>query len=192
MDSESTANSAEANTASMPLRSDATEHTAEATKEISKNAQKKAAKQEKLAADKAAKAAGEKPKTEKPIGKSEAKQPTSKQTKKKIEGAALIGIDVAKEEDFSGWYQQVLLKGNMLDYYDISGCYILKPASFFIWEEVQQWFNLRIKKMGVKNCSFPMFVSEDVLNKEKNHIEGFAAEVAWVTHGWVGHVLRNS
>ena len=144
--------------------------------EVSKNAAKKAAKKEKLAADKANKS------NDLPIGKQEAKQPTVKAGKKKIEGAALIGIDVAKEHDFSGWYQQVLLKGDMLDYYDVSGCYILKPASYFIWEEVQQWFNQNIKKMGVKNCAFPLFVSEEVLNKEKAHIEGFAAEVAWVTH----------
>ena len=62
-----------------------------------------------------------------PIGKAQAKLPTQKAgQKKKIAGAALIGVDVAKEDDFSGWYQQVLLKGDMLDYYDVSGCYILK------------------------------------------------------------------
>lgn len=96
--------------------------------ELSKNAAKKAAKREKQAADKASK-----PK-EKPIGVTEAKKPTSKAAKKKIEGAALIGIDVAKEVDFSGWYQQVLTKGDMLDYYDVSGCYILKvgPAPLLI------------------------------------------------------------
>lgn len=59
---------------------------------------------------------------------------------------------------------------------------ISQPHSYFIWETIQNWFNDRIKKMGVKNCSFPLFVSEDVLKKEKDHIEGFAAEVAWVTH----------
>lgn len=57
-----------------------------------------------------------------------------------------------------------------------------QPASFFIWEEIQTWFNKKIKALGVKNCSFPMFVSQDVLEKEQSHIEGFAAEVAWVTH----------
>jgi prolyl-tRNA synthetase len=88
--------------------------------ELSKNAAKKAAKREKQAADKATKS------KDKPIGATEAKKPTNKPAKKKIEGAALIGIDVAKEEDFSGWYQQVLTKGDMLDYYDVSGCYILK------------------------------------------------------------------
>jgi prolyl-tRNA synthetase len=90
--------------------------------ELSKNAAKKAAKREKQAADKASKS------KDKPIGVTEAKKPTSRPAKKKIEGAALIGIDVAKEEDFSGWYQQVLTKGDMLDYYDVSGCYILKVS----------------------------------------------------------------
>ncbi|KAI4106806.1 MAG: hypothetical protein L6R37_002008 [Teloschistes peruensis] len=149
------------------------------TKEVSKNALKKAQKQERLAAEKANKSATN---TTKELGRAEAKKAVSKAPKKKIEGAALIGIDVSKEDDFSGWYQQVLSKGDMLDYYDISGCYILKPASFFIWEEVQQFFNKKIKSIGVKNCSFPMFVSEDVLEREKAHIEGFATEVAWVTH----------
>ncbi|PGH12620.1 proline-tRNA ligase [Helicocarpus griseus UAMH5409] len=146
------------------------------TGELSKNALKKAAKKEKQAAEKADKSAN------KGIGKAESKKSQQKAPKKKIEGAALIGIDVAKEDDFSGWYQQVLLKGEMLDYYDVSGCFILKPHSYFIWETIQEWFNDKIKKMGVKNCSFPLFVSEDVLKKEKDHIEGFAAEVAWVTH----------
>ncbi|KAF9892542.1 hypothetical protein FE257_001651 [Aspergillus nanangensis] len=145
--------------------------------EISKNAAKKAAKAAKLASEKADKSANK--------GSGKQQQPKAaapKANKKKIDGAALIGIDVSKEEDFPGWYQQVLTKGDMLDYYDVSGCFILKPASYSIWEEIQQWFNTRIKKMGVKNCSFPLFVSEDVLQREKDHIEGFAAEVAWVTH----------
>lgn len=144
----------------------------------SKNAAKKAAKLAKLKADKADKKASNK--GEKGIGKQEAK----KASKKKVDGAALIGIDVLKEEDFSGWYQQVLTKGDLLDYYDVSGCFILKPALFFIWEEIQEYFNKAIKGMGVKNCSFPLFVSEDVLQREKDHIEGFAAEVAWVTHAY--------
>lgn len=145
--------------------------------EVSKNAAKKAAKAAKLAEQKADKAKNK----EKGIGKSEAKQPTAK-SKKKIDGAALIGIDVSKEDDFPTWYQQVLTKGEMLDYYDVSGCFILKPSSYFVWETIQNWFNDKIKKMGVRNCSFPLFVSEDVLQREKDHIEGFAAEVAWVTH----------
>lgn len=100
---------------------DRTQNPAEDKGEISKNAAKKAAKAAKLAADKADKAS-------KGIGKSEAKMPTSKAAKKKIDGAALIGIDVSKDEDFPGWYQQVLTKGEMLDYYDVSGCFILKVS----------------------------------------------------------------
>jgi prolyl-tRNA synthetase len=90
---------------------------------VSKNAAKKAAKQEKLAADKANKSAGN---TVKEAGKAEASKAKKKPAAKKVEGAALIGIDVAKEDDFPNWYQQVLSKGDMLDYYDVSGCYILK------------------------------------------------------------------
>ncbi len=103
----------------LPDRTDVSEE-AGASGELSKNAAKKAAKRDKQAADKASKS------NDKPIGTAEAKKPTSKAARKKIEGAALIGIDVAKEDDFSGWYQQVLTKGDMLDYYDVSGCYILK------------------------------------------------------------------
>lgn len=84
-----------------------------------------------LATRKAKREKGEKSK-DLPVGKPEAKLPQGKAgKKKKIDGAALIGIDVAKEDDFSGWYQQVLLKGDMLDYYDVSGCYILKVGFRF-------------------------------------------------------------
>lgn len=99
----------------------------------------------------------------------------------KLEDAKLIGITVDKLKDFSNWYSQVCVKGEMLDYYDVSGCYILRPNSYFVWETIQDWFNQRIRKMGVQNAYFPMFVSQKVLEKEKDHIEGFAPEVAWVT-----------
>ncbi|CUM55457.1 uncharacterized protein AC631_03135 [Debaryomyces fabryi] len=99
----------------------------------------------------------------------------------KLEDAKLIGITVDKAKDFSSWYSQVVTKGEMLDYYDVSGCYILRPNSYSVWETIQEWFNSRIKKMGVQNSYFPMFVSSRVLEKEKDHIEGFAPEVAWVT-----------
>lgn len=107
--------------------------------------------------------------------------PKPKKEDAKIQDAELIGITVRKDLDFPEWYQQVLRKGDMLDYYDISGCYILKPWSYFVWESIQRFFDAEIKKIGVQNCSFPMFVSSDVLEREKDHIEGFAPEVAWVT-----------
>ena len=73
----------------------------------------------------------------------------------------------------------------MLDYYSVSGCYILKPWSYSIWEIIQEWFNSKIKEMGVENSYFPMFVSSKVLEREKDHIEGFSPEVAWVTRAYV-------
>ncbi|AFZ80456.1 prolyl-tRNA synthetase, putative [Theileria equi strain WA] len=93
----------------------------------------------------------------------------------------ILGITVKKEENFAEWFTQVIVRGEMIDYYDISGCYIFLPWSYFIWEIFQNWFNGEIKKMGVDNCYFPMFVSKDKLEAEKNHIEGFSPEVAWVT-----------
>ncbi|ORY92880.1 hypothetical protein BCR35DRAFT_316740 [Leucosporidium creatinivorum] len=91
-------------------------------------------------------------------------------------------MTVKKEQAvFGDWYSQALIKGEMLDYYDISGCYILKPWSYGIWQEIQTWFDAGIKELGVQNAYFPMFVSSKVLEREKDHIEGFAPEVAWVT-----------
>lgn len=69
----------------------------------------------------------------------------------------------------------------MIDYYDISGCYVLRPRAYFVWEQIQQFMDPRFKELGVSNCYFPMFVSQDALEKEKDHLEGFSPEVAWVT-----------
>ncbi|KAG2064041.1 prolyl-tRNA synthetase [Suillus decipiens] len=99
----------------------------------------------------------------------------------KIDGAVQIAIGVKKEVDFPAWYQSVLIKTEMLEYYSVSGCYILRPWSYSIWEEIQDWFNKKIKAMGVQNVYFPMLVSQKVLEREKDHIEGFSPEVAWVT-----------
>ncbi|GAA5851393.1 hypothetical protein JCM8547_004230 [Rhodosporidiobolus lusitaniae] len=108
----------------------------------------------------------------------------AKKSQADFEGQAgvQLGLTVKKEQAvFGDWYQQVLIKGEMLDYYDISGCYILKPWSYGIWQEIQTWFDAHIKALGVSNAYFPMFVSSTVLEREKDHIEGFAPEVAWVT-----------
>ncbi|KAF2645403.1 prolyl-tRNA synthetase 2 [Massarina eburnea CBS 473.64] len=113
--------------------------------------------------------------------KTAAKKP--QQQKKKIEGAALIGIDVAKEDDLGEWYQQVITKGQMISYYDVAGCYILEPSSYAIWENIKGWFDAKIKTLKVRNAYFPIFISADNLEREKEHVEGFAAEVAWVTKG---------
>ncbi|EME78325.1 uncharacterized protein MYCFIDRAFT_51627 [Pseudocercospora fijiensis CIRAD86] len=110
-------------------------------------------------------------------------KPQQQPAKKKTDGPELIGITEPKSGDLSEWYQQVILKGDMLDFTDIPGCYIYQPASYRIWEFIQDYFNARIRKLGVKNCYFPLFISEANLQREKDHIEGFAAEVAWVTEG---------
>ncbi len=69
----------------------------------------------------------------------------------------------------------------MIEYYDISGCYILRPWSYSIWEKIQKAFDPWIQELGVENAYFPLFVSEKALTKEEDHIDGFAPEVAWVT-----------
>lgn len=75
----------------------------------------------------------------------------------------MLGIEHKKEEDFSNWYADVINKSGMLDYYDISGCYILRPWGYGIWERVQQFFDGLIKEHGVENAYFPMFVSKKAL-----------------------------
>lgn len=116
-----------------------------------------------------------------PAAKVAAPPKEEKKEDAKIEGALQIAVGVKKEVDFSAWYTNVLIKADMLDYYSVSGCYILKPWSYSIWEAIQEWFNSQIKDLGVENAYFPMFVSAKVLEREKDHIEGFAPEVAWVT-----------
>ena len=65
----------------------------------------------------------------------------------------------------------------MIEYYDVSGCYILRPWAYSIWDKIKDFFDAEIKKLGVENCYFPMFVSQSALEKEKSHIDDFAPEV---------------
>ncbi|XP_053164883.1 bifunctional glutamate/proline--tRNA ligase isoform X4 [Hemicordylus capensis] len=92
-----------------------------------------------------------------------------------------LGLEAKKEENLAEWYSQVITKSEMIEYYDVSGCYILRPWAFSIWEDIKNFFDSEIKKLGVENCYFPMFVSQAALEKEKTHIADFAPEVAWVT-----------
>ncbi len=93
------------------------------------------------------------------------------------------GITVKKDQDISEWYTQVIQKAELAEYTDVSGCMIFRPRVFAIWEKLQAFFDAEIKKLGVKNAYFPIFIPEHLLTKEKEHVEGFAPEVAWVTHG---------
>ncbi|XP_030051877.1 bifunctional glutamate/proline--tRNA ligase isoform X2 [Microcaecilia unicolor] len=92
-----------------------------------------------------------------------------------------LGLEAKKEENLADWYSQVITKSEMIEYYDVSGCYVLRPWAFAIWESIKDFFDCEIKKLGVENCYFPMFVSQAALEKEKTHIADFAPEVAWVT-----------
>lgn len=92
-----------------------------------------------------------------------------------------LGLEATKEDNLPDWYSQVITKGEMIEYYDVSGCYILRQWSFAIWKAIKTWFDAEITRMGVKECYFPIFVSKAVLEKEKTHIADFAPEVAWVT-----------
>src|SRR3989338_11572320 len=93
------------------------------------------------------------------------------------------GISVKKEQDFSEWYSQLIQKAELAEYTDVSGCYILRPRAFAVWEKIREYFDLKIKDSGVKNLYFPMFIPESLLKKEEKHFKGFKAEVAWVTKG---------
>lgn len=113
------------------------------------------------------------------------KDMNKKQTKK---GETQLALKWKKNENFAMWYTDVIVLSEMISYYDISGCYILRPWSYKIWELIQDWFNIEIRKLDVENSYFPMFVSQDRLEKEKDHVEGFAPEVAWVTKSGDGEL----
>ena len=87
------------------------------------------------------------------------------------------------EEDFAKWYTDVVKKADLIDYSSVKGCMIIRPYGYAIWENIQKLLDQRFKKTGVENIYMPMFIPESLLNKEKDHVEGFAPEVAWVTHG---------
>ncbi|MBU1202278.1 MAG: proline--tRNA ligase [Nanoarchaeota archaeon] len=92
------------------------------------------------------------------------------------------GITVKKSENFSEWYTQVITKAELIEYTGVSGCMVLRPYSYEIWEKIKDFFDKEIKKLGVKNAYFPLLIPESLLTKEKEHVKGFSPEVAWVTH----------
>ncbi len=97
------------------------------------------------------------------------------------EEAHELSILFKKDVNFSKWYSEIITKAELIEYYDISGCYVLRPRSYFIWEQIQKYLDSKFSSEAVQNCYFPMFVSQDALEKEKDHLEGFSPEVAWVT-----------
>lgn len=93
----------------------------------------------------------------------------------------IIGITADKSREFSLWYMQIVIRCEMLDYSDISGCYILRPTSMWIWNAVKEFLNTKFVEDGVQEVYFPFFVTKKALEKEREHVEGFEAEVAWIT-----------
>lgn len=89
----------------------------------------------------------------------------------------------SKEKNFSQWYVDVVRKAELADYTSIKGCMVIRPYGYGLWENMQAGLDRRIKETGHKNAYFPLFIPESLLKKEAEHVEGFAPEVAWVTHG---------
>ncbi len=87
------------------------------------------------------------------------------------------------EVDFAQWYTDICLKADLIDYSSVKGCMIIRPYGYAIWENIQRILDTRFKELGHENVYMPMFIPESLLQKEKDHVAGFAPEVAWVTHG---------
>lgn len=92
-----------------------------------------------------------------------------------------FSIESNRETDFPKWFKETITKGEILDYHDINGCYVLRPNGFYIWNTIKLYFTEKIERMGVKEAYFPMLVSSASLEKEKAHLDNFAPEVAWIT-----------
>ncbi|MBR3165696.1 MAG: proline--tRNA ligase, partial [Lachnospiraceae bacterium] len=92
---------------------------------------------------------------------------------------AITPMDV----DFAQWYTDVVKKAELVSYSSVKGCMMMRPAGYAIWENIMQQLDARFKETGVENVGMPLFIPESLLQKEKDHVEGFAPEVAWVTHG---------
>ncbi|MBE5894778.1 MAG: proline--tRNA ligase [Lachnospiraceae bacterium] len=99
------------------------------------------------------------------------------------ENKKLVEAITSMEVDFAQWYTDVVKKAELIDYASVKGCMVIKPAGYALWENIQRELDAKFKATGVENVYMPMFIPESLLQKEKDHVEGFAPEVAWVTHG---------
>lgn len=87
------------------------------------------------------------------------------------------------DDDFAKWYTDVVKKAELIEYTSVKGCMVIRPYGYAIWENIQKIMDGMFKELGHENVCMPMFIPESLLNKEKDHVEGFAPEVAWVTYG---------
>ena len=95
----------------------------------------------------------------------------------------MVEAITSMEVDFAQWYTDVVKKADLVDYSSVKGCMIIRPYGYAIWENIQNILDTEFKRTGHENVYMPMFIPESLLQKEKDHVEGFAPEVAWVTHG---------
>ena len=95
----------------------------------------------------------------------------------------LVEAITSMEDDFAQWYTDVVKKAELIDYTSVKGCMVYKPAGYAIWENIQRELDARFKATGVENVYMPVLIPESLLQVEKDHVEGFAPEVAWVTMG---------
>ncbi|MBI4149920.1 proline--tRNA ligase [Candidatus Woesearchaeota archaeon] len=93
-----------------------------------------------------------------------------------------LGVTAKKAEDMPEWYAQTVLKAEMAEYSNVKGCMIIRPYGYSVWENIQAYFNSRIKALGVKNAYFPLFIPEVFFKKEASHAAGFKPEVAWIAN----------
>ncbi len=95
----------------------------------------------------------------------------------------MVDSITSMDEDFAKWYTDICTKADLVGYSSVKGCMIIRPYGYAIWELIQANLDKRFKELGHENVYMPMFIPESLLNKEKDHVQGFAPEVAWVTHG---------
>ena len=95
----------------------------------------------------------------------------------------MVGQITDMEKDFAQWYTDVVKKAELADYSGVKGCMVIRPYGYAIWENIQRDLDARFKALGHENIYMPMFIPESLLQKEKDHVEGFAPECAWVTVG---------
>ncbi|MCR5373922.1 MAG: proline--tRNA ligase [Lachnospiraceae bacterium] len=95
----------------------------------------------------------------------------------------MVEAITSMDEDFAQWYTDVVKKAELIEYTSVKGCMVIKPYGYAIWENMRNELDKRFKAIDVENVYMPMFIPESLLQKEKDHVEGFAPEVAWVTHG---------
>ena len=106
-----------------------------------------------------------------------------KRKRGKIMADKKVEAITSRDEDFAQWYTDVVVKADLTGYTSVKGFMVLKPAGYAIWELIQSQLDKRFKETGVENVYMPLLIPEGLLQKEKDHVEGFAPEVAWVTHG---------